>query len=152
VISRHLGRGALACAMTVVIGLGAGCGSSPTTPTDAVPFSQLDLRLGTGGEAASGNTLQVNYTGWLFDASKTDQKGLQFDTSIGRDVFTFQVGVGQVIKGWDQGLPGMKIGGLRRLVVPASLAYGAFRNGPIPPNSTLVFEIELVDVTTGSTQ
>ena len=137
--------------MAVVVALAAtGCGSTSTTPTDAVPFSQLDLRLGTGTEAASGNTLSVNYTGWLYDATKTDQKGIQFDTSVGRDVFNFQLGVGQVIKGWDQGLVGMKIGGIRRLVVPPSLAYGAFRNGPIPPNGTLVFEVELVDVATRS--
>jgi len=130
----------------------AGCGSSPTTPTATVAFSQVDLKLGTGTEAATGNTLSVNYTGWLYDATKTDQKGLLFDTSIGRDVFLFQVGVGQVIKGWDQGVPGMKIGGLRRLVVPASLAYGSTRNGPIPPDTPLVFEIELVDVVAGSIQ
>jgi FKBP-type peptidyl-prolyl cis-trans isomerase FkpA len=130
----------LACAM-----LAAGCGS-PAAPTDAVPFSQLDLRVGTGTDAVAGKTLSVNYTGWIYDATKTDQKGLQFDTSIGRDVFTFTLGGAQVIQGWDQGVPGMKIGGLRRLVVPPSLAYGASRNGPIPPNATLVFEIELVDV------
>ena len=123
----------------------AGC-SSTTSPTDPVAFTQLDLRLGTGTEAAAGNTLTVNYTGWLFDNSKTDQKGIQFDTSVGRAEFSFQLGVGQVIKGWDQGLVGMKVGGQRRLVVPPSLAYGEFRNGPIPPNSTLVFEIELIDV------
>ena len=123
----------------------AGC-SSTTSPTDPVAFTQLDLRLGTGTEAAAGNTLTVNYTGWLFDNSKTDQKGIQFDTSVGRAEFSFQLGVGQVIKGWDQGLIGMKVGGQRRLVVPPSLAYGEFRNGPIPPNSTLVFEIELIGV------
>lgn len=141
-----------ALAVLVVVALAAtGCGSSTLTPTDPVPFTQVDLRLGTGTESAAGNTLSVNYTGWLYDASKTEQKGIQFDTSIGRDVFTFQIGVGQVIQGWDLGLVGMKIGGVRRLVVPPSLAYGVLRNGPIPPNSTLVFEVELVDVVTGST-
>lgn len=128
----------------MVVGV-AGCGSAPTTP-DAVAFSQLDLKLGTGTEAVSGKVLSVNYTGWLFDSTKGDQKGLQFDTSIGRDVFKFTLGTNQVIAGWDQGIPGMKIGGTRRLVIPPSLAYGALRNGPIPPNASLLFEIELVDV------
>ena len=88
----------------------------------------------------------MNYTGWLYDASKTDGKGAQFDTSAGRDVFTFTLGIGQVIEGWDRGLPGMRVGGLRRLVIPPSLAYGGFRNGPIPPNAALIFEIELVTI------
>jgi FKBP-type peptidyl-prolyl cis-trans isomerase FkpA len=141
--SIHILCRALAC--TIVAIMVAGCGSAPTSP-DPVTFTQVDLRLGTGTEAASGQVLSVNYTGWLFDASKPDQKGLQFDTSVGRDVFSFTLGVNQVILGWDQGLPGMKIGGLRRLLIPASLAYGATRNGPIPPNTPLIFEIELVDV------
>ena len=109
-------------------------------------MQKTDLAPGTGPEIKAGQNALVNYTGWLYDATKTDQKGIQFDTSVGRGDFIFQLGVGQVIKGWDQGLVGMKIGGLRRLVVPPSLAYGEFRNGPIPPHSTLVFEIELLDV------
>jgi FKBP-type peptidyl-prolyl cis-trans isomerase FkpA len=147
VISRDSLRGALACAIAVTALGSAGCGST-TAPTNAVPFSQVDLRLGTGTDAVSGKSISVNYTGWLYDASKTDQKGLQFDSSIDRAVFIFTLGSSpaQVIQGWEQGVPGMKIGGLRRLVVPPSLAYGGFRNGPIPPNATLVFEIELVDV------
>jgi FKBP-type peptidyl-prolyl cis-trans isomerase FkpA len=140
--SRNSLRGALACAILALAV--AGCGS--TAPTEPIPFSQLDLKLGTGTDAVSGKALSVNYTGWLYDASKTDQKGLQFDTSVGREVFGFTLGAGQVIQGWEQGVPGMKIGGTRRLVVPPSLAYGGSRNGPIPPNATLVFEIELVDV------
>jgi FKBP-type peptidyl-prolyl cis-trans isomerase FkpA len=134
---------AAACAL-LAAGL-AGCGTS-TSPSSVVPFSQLDVRLGTGTEAANGNTLSVNYTGWLYDASKTDAKGVQFETSVGGTPFTFTLGSGQVIKGWDQGIPGMKIGGVRRLVIPASLAYGSSRNGPIPPFASLVFEIELLDV------
>jgi FKBP-type peptidyl-prolyl cis-trans isomerase FkpA len=144
-MSRHLLRGALACA---ILTIGAGCGSS-VGPTEAVPYSQVDLKLGTGDEAATGKTLTVNYTGWLFDPTKADQKGLLFDTSIGRDVFPFTLGAGQVIQGWEQGVPGMKVGGLRRLVIPPSLAYGGTRNGPIPPNATLMFEIELVEVVAG---
>lgn len=121
------------------------CGSSPTEPSSA-PFSQTDLRGGTGTEAAAGKVLTVHYTGWLYDASKPDGKGVQFETSVGVSPFSFTLGFGGVIAGWDQGLPGMKIGGLRRLVIPPSLAYGPVRNGPIPANATLVFEIELLDV------
>jgi len=137
-------RGAAVCAL-LAIGL-AGCGTSTTAPSNVVPFSQLDVRLGTGTEAVSGKALSVNYTGWLYDASKTDAKGVQFETSVGGTPFTFTLGSGQVIQGWEQGIPGMKIGGVRRLVIPASLAYGASRNGPIPPYASLVFEIELLDV------
>lgn len=121
------------------------CGSSPTSPSTA-PFSKTDLRTGTGTDAVSGKLVTVNYTGWLYDASKTDGKGVQFDTSVGRTPFSFALGYGDVIQGWDQGLPGMKVGGLRRLVIPPSLAYGSVRNGPIPPYATLVFDIELVEV------
>lgn len=123
----------------------AACGSSPTEPTSA-PFSQTDLRGGSGAEAAAGKVLTVHYTGWLYDGSKPDGKGVQFETSVGTTPFSFTLGFGGVITGWDQGLPGMKVGGLRRLVIPPSLAYGPVRNGPIPANSTLVFEIELLDV------
>ena len=87
----------------------------------------------------------MNYTGWLYDSTRPDQKGLQFDTSIGTTAFTFTLGSRQVINGWDLGLLGMQVGGLRRLVIPPSLAYGGTRNGPIPPNATLVFDIELLD-------
>jgi FKBP-type peptidyl-prolyl cis-trans isomerase FkpA len=130
----------------VVLAAAAGCGSSPTTPSSTAPFSQTDVRVGTGDAAAAGKVLTVNYTGWLYDASKTEGKGLQFDTSVGGTPFSFTLGFGQVISGWDQGLAGMKVGGLRRLVIPPSLAYGAVRRGPIPPDATLVFEVELVGV------
>jgi FKBP-type peptidyl-prolyl cis-trans isomerase FkpA len=124
----------------------AGCGDSATSPSSTPAFSQTDLRVGTGTEAASGKLLTVSYTGWLYDASKSDFKGLQFETSLGQSPFTFTLGTGQVISGWDQGLTGMKVGGLRRLIIPPSLGYGGFRTGPIPPYSTLIFEIELLNV------
>jgi FKBP-type peptidyl-prolyl cis-trans isomerase FkpA len=127
--------------------LAAGCGStSATGPSSTAPFSQVDLRVGTGTEAVAGNTLTVNYTGWLYDPSKTDLKGLQFDSSLNTTPFIFPLGAQQVIQGWDQGLVGMKVGGIRKLVIPSSLAYGGVRNHSIPPASTLVFEIELLDV------
>jgi len=124
----------------------AGCSNSPTAPSSYAPFSQTDLRAGAGASAAIGNTVTVNYTGWLYDSSKPDQKGLQFDSSVGTTPFTFTLGAGQVINGWEQGVPGMNAGGLRRLVIPPSLAYGASRNSIIPPYATLVFEIELLEV------
>ena len=123
----------------------AGCSSSAVSPSNNVPFSQSDLRAGTGAAAASGQTLSVNYTGWFYDASKTDQKGLIFDSNRGKDAFRFTLGVGAVIDGWDQGLTGMQVGGVRRLVIPPSLAYGSSRRGSIPPNTTLLFEIELLN-------
>jgi len=128
-----------------LIALSLGCSSSPTGPSNDAPFSQTDLRVGTGAVAAAGQTLTVNYTGWFYDASKPDQKGVSFDSTVGKSPFTFTLGAQQVIKGWDQGLPGMQVGGLRRLVIPPSLAYGSTRSGSIPANSTLLFEIELLD-------
>ena len=132
--------------------LAAACGggdssSSPTAPsTTSAPFSQTDLRAGTGTEAVAGRTLTVNYTGWLYDPGQAESKGRQFDTSVGRQPFAFRLGAGSVIRGWDQGLVGMRVGGQRRLVIPPDLAYGAQGSGPIPPNATLVFDVELLDV------
>jgi FKBP-type peptidyl-prolyl cis-trans isomerase FkpA len=123
------------------------CSQSVTSPSSTFPYSQVDLLVGTGDTAASGEILTVNYTGWLYDPTKPDNKGLQFDSSIGRDPFVFTLGTASVIQGWDQGLVGMKTGGIRRLVVPPSLGYGDIRNYSIPPYSTLVFEIELISVT-----
>jgi FKBP-type peptidyl-prolyl cis-trans isomerase len=130
-------------ALLVTVGA---CDHTPTSPSNNAPFSQADLRLGTGDEAVAGQLATVNYTGWYYNAASADQKGAQFDSSIGTTAFTFVVGVGDVIAGWDRGVPGMKVGGIRRLVIPPSLAYGSARSGSIPPNATLVFEIELLRV------
>ena len=131
-------------AMTTLAAVG--CTDAPASPTTSVPFSQTDLLVGIGADALNGATVTMNYTGWLYDASKVDKKGLQFDSSVGRTAFSFTLGSGQVIKGWDQGIPGMRIGGRRRLVIPPSLAYGNTRTGLIPPNSTLMFEVELLSI------
>ena len=125
----------------------AACGS-PTSPssvtTSSAPYSQTDLVAGTGTTAAAGNRVTVAYTGWLYDTSRADGKGTQFDSSAS---FAFTVGAGQVIAGWDQGVPGMKIGGQRRLVIPPALGYGSRGAGNvIPPNATLVFDITLLAV------
>ena len=122
----------------------AGCttSSSPTSPS--VPFTQTDLIIGSGAAAAAGQRLTVNYTGWLYDATRTEQKGSQFDTSIGRGPYAFTLGVGTVIRGWDQGLVGMRVGGRRRLVIPPELGYGSSGSGAIPGNASLVFDIDLL--------
>ncbi len=133
-------------ALVVVPALVAGCSDTPTAPSSYAPYSQADIRLGTGTVAENGKTVTVNYSGWLYDVTKTDRKGAMFGTSTGSAGFQFTVGSGQVIQGWEQGVPGMQVGGLRQLVVPPSLAYGGTRNGPIPPNATLIFEIELLAV------
>ena len=136
-------RAALALAGAIFAGA---CYGSPASPASNAPFAQSDLRVGAGVAAANGNILVVNYTGWLYAADKPEQKGLQFDTSTGIGSLEFTLGAGDVIQGWDQGLLGMKEGGLRRLVIPPSLGYGSVRRGPIPPNTSLVFEVELVEV------
>ena len=124
--------------------IAAGCGS-PASPSQNlnVAFSATDLTVGTGTTATAGRVVSVNYTGWLYDASKPDNKGTQFDSNAGRGPFTFVLGAGQVIAGWDQGVAGMRIGGKRRLVIPPSLGYGSSGAGPIPGNATLVFDVEL---------
>ena len=100
-----------------------------------------DLTVGEGSEAVSGKEVTVHYTGWLTDSEK-------FDSSKDRkQPFTFPLGAGHVIKGWDQGVVGMKVGGVRKLTIPAALGYGARgAGGVIPPNATLVFEVELLSV------
>ena len=132
-------------ALLVGSAFACGDGDSPTAPSGTAPYSQTDLKVGAGVAASAGDLVTVNYTGWLFDQAKTDQKGLQFDTSAGRSTFTFTLGVGNVIEGWDQGLIGMRVGGTRRLVIPPSLAYGVLRNGAVPAHATLVFDIELLE-------
>ena len=141
----------LSSAVLLAAGIG-GCQPSPASPSNNAPYSQTDLREGTGAEAVSGGPLTVHYTGWFYDASRPDQKGAQFDSSVGGAGFSFTVGTGQVISGWDRGVVGMKVGGLRRLVIPPSLGYGSARNGSIPPNATLLFEIELVEIESAEAQ
>jgi len=107
-----------------------------------------DLVEGTGTMALSGKRVSVHYTGWLFDASASETKGKKFDSSRDRgDPFGFQLGAGQVISGWDRGVAGMRIGGQRRLTIPPEFGYGARgAGGVIPPNATLVFDVELLGV------
>jgi len=103
-----------------------------------------DLQVGTGEEAKKGMTVLVNYTGWLYQNGK---RGAQFDSSVGGKPFQFRIGNGDVIKGWDEGVAGMKVGGKRELIIPGNLAYGSQGYpGVIPPNATLNFEVELVSI------
>lgn len=123
----------------VMAGLGACSNDSPTDSSGGSLVSQ-DLVVGTGATVATGDTATVHYVG-------TFQSGTVFDSSRSRNQpFSFRVGAGQVIAGWDRGVPGMRIGGRRRLTIPPSLAYGSQGSGAIPPNSTLIFEIELLSV------
>ena len=108
-------------------------------------LKKIDTVVGDGAEAKAGNHVDVHYTGWLFDEKAADHKGQKFDSSLDRaQLFSFPLGAGHVIKGWDQGVEGMKIGGKRTLIIPSELGYGARgAGGVIPPNATLVFDVEL---------
>ena len=107
-----------------------------------------DTVVGTGREAEPGFNVTVHYTGWLYDEKAVDHKGKKFDSSLDRkEPFKFDLGAGQVIQGWDEGFAGMKIGGKRTLVIPSEMGYGARgAGGAIPPNATLIFDVELLDV------
>lgn len=107
-----------------------------------------ELQPGAGAAAARGRGVRVHYTGWLFHPGKAENKGYKFDSSVDRgDPFEFTLGRGQVIRGWDEGVEGMQVGGRRRLVIPAAKAYGAAGAGAaIPPDATLVFDVELLEV------
>jgi FKBP-type peptidyl-prolyl cis-trans isomerase FkpA len=105
-------------------------------------------KTGTGAEATSGKQVSVHYTGWLYDPKPADHRGKKFDSSRDHgDPFEFKLGAGQVIRGWDQGVAGMRVGGTRTLVIPSELGYGQRgAGGAIPPNATLLFDVELVAV------
>jgi FKBP-type peptidyl-prolyl cis-trans isomerase FkpA len=135
----------------------AGCGKQTPPPaapatTDIAPITQLqkiDVVKGTGEGISSGQQAVVHYTGWVYDASAPDHKGKQFDSSRGRGKpFRFTIGSGGVIKGWEEGVQGMQPGGQRQLVIPPDMGYGATGagDGVIPPNSTLLFDIELLAI------
>jgi len=108
-------------------------------------LKKIDNVVGDGVEAGPGKEVDVHYTGWLFDENAPDNKGQKFDSSLVRgQLFSFPLGAGHVIKGWDQGVAGMKVGGKRTLIIPAEMGYGARgAGGVIPPNATLVFDVEL---------
>ncbi len=144
---------------TIITGLFAvlaiACGSSSKGEADVAQgqsnLTQLeatDLKPGTGAAAHAGQTVSVHYTGWLYDGAAADHKGRKFDSSKDRgEPFSFRLGAGQVIPGWDHGVEGMNVGGERRLTIPPAMAYGSRgAGGVIPPNATLVFDVELLGV------
>jgi FKBP-type peptidyl-prolyl cis-trans isomerase FkpA len=119
--------------------------SAPAVVTELV---KKDVKVGEGKLAENRKAVLVGYTGWLYDPKAPDMKGEQFDSSVGRVTpFGFIIGAGRVIKGWDQGIPGMREGGKRTLIIPPELGYGARGSAPkIPPNAALVFDVELIKV------
>jgi len=137
--------GLFACAVLGLLLGAAGFGQEKmvTLPSG---LKYVDLVVGTGDEAVNGATLDMHYTGWLYENGK---RGRKFDSSHDRGrPFSFKLGSGMVIKGWDQGIKGMKVGGKRELIIPPALGYGSRGAGNvIPPNATLEFEVELLKVT-----
>lgn len=131
----------------VVTILAAGCGGSTETGT-VTELIREDARVGVGAEAQPGRRVVVHYTGWLYEESRPDRKGAKFDSSRDRnEPFSFSLGAGEVIRGWDEGVAGMRIGGQRTLTIPPNLGYGARgAGGVIPPNATLLFEVELLEI------
>ncbi|MFI5147124.1 MAG: FKBP-type peptidyl-prolyl cis-trans isomerase [Vicinamibacteria bacterium] len=111
-------------------------------------LKKIDTKQGTGAEAVAGKPVVVHYTGWLYDPSAPEGKGKKFDSSLDRrEPFSFPLGGGRVIRGWDEGVAGMKVGGTRTLIIPADMGYGARgAGGVIPPNATLLFDVELLEV------
>ena len=137
----------LAAAFVAILSLsacgGGGGGSDSSSSSVAVAnpaaFSFTDTTVGTGTQATTGKTATVTYTGWLYSATASDHKGSQFDTGT----FSFTVGTGQVIPGFDQGVQGMLVGGTRVILIPSSMGYGSSGQGTIPPNAGLVFQVTL---------
>ena len=133
---------AIAALLAVTVAACGGSSDSPTAPSANVPFSTVDVRVGTGAEANTGRVVTVNYAGYLYSATAAENKGTRFDSGT----LPFTVGSG-VIPGFSQGVIGMRVGGIRRVIIPPSLGYGSQGSPPrIPGNATLVFEIELLTV------
>jgi FKBP-type peptidyl-prolyl cis-trans isomerase len=139
------------------LGTGDPAQAQPTgSPPSAVPskldakgkeLQKIDVKVGSGTEAVKGKAVIVHYTGWLYDPA-TSQKGTKFDSSRDRNQpFGFPLGEGRVIRGWDEGVQGMKVGGQRTLIIPPDMGYGERgAGGVIPPNATLIFDVELIEV------
>ena len=138
----------LLCGLLVSACGDSGSDAIPTAPTINVAYSTTDLRVGTGAEATAGRRVTVNYTGWIYSTTAADNTGQQFGTSVGGQPFSLTAGGTDAIQGFSQAVVGMRVGGLRRVVVPPNLGYG---NSPPPgsiirANETLLFEIELLSV------
>jgi FKBP-type peptidyl-prolyl cis-trans isomerase FkpA len=135
-----------ACSSDLSIGIGSD--EVDMAQSNVTELIKTDDSVGSGHEAVAGRRVSVHYTGWLYDESRPDHKGRKFDSSRDRnEPFTFRLGGGEVIRGWDEGVAGMKVGGRRTLTIPPDYGYGARgAGGVIPPNATLVFDVELLDV------
>jgi FKBP-type peptidyl-prolyl cis-trans isomerase FkpA len=138
---------ALGLSLFLSAGFAIAAPAAPAATKPAAPQVQkIDTVAGKGKEATAGQTVTVHYTGWLYSPKSPKGRGARFDSSVGTEPFTFPLGAGAVIPGWDQGVAGMKVGGKRTLIIPSSLGYGARGAGPIPPNANLIFDVELLDV------
>jgi FKBP-type peptidyl-prolyl cis-trans isomerase FkpA len=133
-------RSAAVLAFGLALAFGQAAASAPKA------LQKTDTVAGSGKAAKAGSTVTVHYTGWLYAPKEPGQHGAQFDSSAGGEPFTFQLGAGKVMPGWDEGLVGMKAGGKRTLVVPAAKGYGSRGAGPIPPNANLIFDVQMLDV------
>lgn len=126
------------------------CGKAPPPYTggDVAEFQRIELQEGSGAVANAGDEISVHYTGWLYDENAADRRGAKFDSSLDRgEPFVFMLGAGRVIRGWDDGVAGMRVGGKRELLIPADMGYGTKgAGGVIPPGASLVFEVELLDI------
>jgi len=136
--------------LTFVLALSTAACTPPGPPPGGriAAFEAIDTRPGTGPVAQAGDRVSVHYTGWLYDERKPDKHGPKFDSSLDRaEPFTFALGAGQVIRGWDEGVAGMRVGGKRTLLLPPEYGYGESGAGSvIPPQASLVFEVELLQV------
>jgi FKBP-type peptidyl-prolyl cis-trans isomerase FkpA len=149
---RNFPRAAAVLALALVSALSAlaltlspAAAQAGKTVTNSLGLQMTDTKVGAGAEAKKGQLVVVHYTGWLYN---NGAKGAKFDSSLDRgQPFMFTLGKGEVIQGWDDGVKGMKVGGKRTLVIPPAIAYGTRGAGnSIPPNATLIFEVELLDV------
>jgi FKBP-type peptidyl-prolyl cis-trans isomerase FkpA len=143
-------RTARLAAVLLSLALATACSpeAPPYTGGDVAELQRIDIRVGEGDVAAAGDEVSVHYTGWLHDQGAPDKRGAKFDSSLDRgQPLVFKLGTGRVIRGWDEGVAGMRVGGKRELLIPADLGYGARGAGKaIPPGAALVFEVELLDV------
>ena len=134
-------------AITSLAACGGASNAPPNVPAESpAAASKIDVVVGSGALAAAGKTVKVHYTGWLYSTSVSSNKGAQFDSSTGKPPLEFKLGNNEVITGFDQGVTGMNVGGKRTIIMPASQAYGAQGRSGIPPNSGLVFDVELMEV------
>lgn len=135
--------------LLALLALSACADPGPPPGGSVAELQRIDEKNGTGAVATAGSDVTVHYTGWLYDEKAKDKRGEKFDSSVDRgEPFTFPLGGGQVIRGWDDGVAGMRVGGKRLLLIPSHYGYGSDgAGGVIPPNASLVFEVELLAVT-----